>query len=382
MFLVWQFLLGFRGAVSSVFPDLTWVVGAHKKLGQFGVPLILLHPVFIGLYYAEVHDTNIFWLDLRRGFSQLVLLGMVTLALVAFIVITSAFFRDKLGFYPWLYTHLSSYLVPPLLLVHSFLLGPTIQETPLRYYWWAVTAVVVVFYVGRLAHKLGASTVGYRVKLARETAENTTEIVMEPEGQGLQPAAGQFVYLRGSLLENAHPYSVASFDEDTGRLALTVSEAGPQSARLQTTQAGDRLLLDGSYGVFTRPAMATTRKTVMIAGGIGITAFWQQLQRLEADAGREVHLFYGNETYSDIAYRDELDRLQHVKVVHVLNQEDDFPGEQGLVTADVLRRNLPDALDDYQFLLCGPPVMVRSLRDELAAAGVDERHIRYELFST
>lgn len=120
----------------------------------------------------------------------------------------------------------------------------------------------------------------------------------------------------------------------------------------------------------------------MIAGGIGITAFWQQLQRLEADAGREVHLFYGNETYSDIAYRDELDRLQHVKVVHVLNQEDDFPGEQGLVTADVLRRNLPDALDDYQFLLCGPPVMVRSLRDELAAAGVDERHIRYELFST
>ena len=86
MFMVWQFLLGFRGAVSSVFPDLTWVVGVHKKLGQFGVPIILLHPVFIGLYYAEVHDTNIFRLDLERSFSQLVLLGMVTPSAIRLVV--------------------------------------------------------------------------------------------------------------------------------------------------------------------------------------------------------------------------------------------------------------------------------------------------------
>lgn len=306
----------------------------------------------------------------------------MTLALVAFIVITSAFFRDKLGFYPWLYTHLSAYLVPPFFLVHSFLLGPTIQESWLRFYWWGVAAVVMVFYVARLSHKLGASAVGYRVKQAREVAEKTTEIMMEPESPGLRSAAGQFCYLRSALPENAHPYSISTFDDETGQLSVTVSEAGPQSARLQDAEAGDRMLLDGPYGVFTRPAMATERKTVMIAGGIGLTAFWQQLQRIEAEADREVHLFYGNETYSDVAYRTELDRLEHVHVTHVLNQEDDFPGEQGLVTVDVLRRNLPDELTDYQFLLCGPPVMVRSLRGELAEAGVDDRHIRYELFST
>lgn len=382
MFLIWQFLLGFRGAISAVFPDLTWVIGLHKKLGQFGVPIVLLHPVFIGLYYAEVHGTNIFRLDLGGSFSWLVLMGMVALALIAFVVIASVFFRDKLGFYPWLYTHLSAYLVPPFMLVHSFLLGPTIQGTWLGYYWWGITAVVVAFCIGRLAHKLGAASTAYHVTQAREVAEKTTEIVMKPEGRGLRPAAGQFIYLRGSLPENAHPYSVSTFDDETGCLAVTVSEAGPQSARLQTIEAGDRLLLDGPYGVFTRPAMATGRKTVMIAGGIGITAFWQQLQRLETEADREVYLFYGNETYSDVAYQEELDRFEYAQIIHVLNQEDDFQGEQGLVTVDVLRRNLSDELTDYQFLLCGPPAMVRSLRDELAEAGVEDDHIRYELFST
>ena len=113
MFMIWQFLLGFRGVVSRIIPDLAWVVSVHRYLGQFSVPIILLHPIFIGLYYAEAKGINLFALDLTDGFSQLVLLGMVTLALVAFIVITSAFLRGKLGFYGWLYTHLSSYLVPP-----------------------------------------------------------------------------------------------------------------------------------------------------------------------------------------------------------------------------------------------------------------------------
>lgn len=104
MLLIWQFLLGFRGAVSTVLPDLTWVVDLHKKLGQFGVPVILLHPVFIGVYYAAQRGTNIYALDLTGTFSWLVLLGMLTQAVIAFVVLTSVVLRDRLGFYPWLYT--------------------------------------------------------------------------------------------------------------------------------------------------------------------------------------------------------------------------------------------------------------------------------------
>ena len=381
MLLIWQFLLGFRGAVSSVIPDLSWVVSLHKGLGQFGVPIIVLHPVFIGLYYAEMHGTNIFALDLSRGFSVWVLLGMVALALVVFVIITSAFLRGKLGFYRWLCTHLSSYLIPPLLFTHSFLLGPTIQGTALSVYWWFLTALVLALFIYRVAHKLGISTRTYRVMQVETVAHETTEILMEPEQRGLGPAPGQFIYLRESLTENSHPYTVSAFDDDR-TLGVTVSVNGPQSARLQETEIGDRLLLDGPFGVFTRPAAATDLPMVLIAGGVGITAFRRLWQRLEHDRDREVHLFYGNETAPEITYRDELDALEHVQVVHVLNQEPEFDGETGFVTADVLRRNLPRDLGEYQYLLCGPPPMVVNLEEELLEEGVPASRLRHELFDS
>lgn len=382
MLLIWQFFLGFRGAVSSIFPDLSWVVDLHKALGQYGILVILLHPVFIGLYYAELEGVNIYSLDLGQDFSQLVLLGMVLLGLIAFIAISSAFFRGKLGFYRWLSTHLSSYLVPPFLLVHSFTLGQTIQGTGLRSYWWFLTAVMVAFYLYRIAHKLGARAARYRVVRTRVVAESTTEIRMEPQGRGLRPAPGQFVYLRGSIAENSHPYTVSAFDEESGTLGVTVKEEGSQTSRLQRSQEGDRLLLDGPYGVFTRISVSTDLPLVMIAGGIGITPFRRVWQCLEHERDREAHLVYGNETYSEIAYRDELDALEHVHVVHVLNDEPDFPGEQGLVTVDVLRRNLPQELSAYQFLICGPPVMILTLGEALAEEGVPDSQVSHELFAS
>lgn len=379
--LVWQFFLGFRGAVSSVFPDLSWVVDLHKALGKFGVPIILLHPVFIGLYYLESRGTNIYALELDGTFSQLVLVGMVLLGIIAFIVITSAFLRERLGFYPWLYTHLSSYLVPPLLFVHSFLLGPTIQETPLRYYWWFIAGATAALYIYRVAHKLGVFAARYRVARSATVAEQTTEIILEPENRPLGPRLGQFVYLRETIPENSHPYTVSSFDEETGALGLTAKEEGPQSARLQRVEAGERFLLDGPFGVFTRIARVTDLPIVMVAGGIGITPFRRLWRELERDRSREAHLFYGNELYSDIAFREELDSLEHVHVVHVLNQEPDFPGEKGFVTVEVLRRNLPRPLADYQFMICGPPVMILKLESALKEAGIPGRHIRHELFA-
>lgn len=381
MFLIWQFFLGFRGAISRVFPDLAWIVVVHKVLGQFGVPVLLLHPIFIGLYYAEVHETNIFALDLRHDFSQFVLLGMVALAIVAFLTITSAFLRGRMGFYRWLYTHLSAYLVPPLLFIHSFLLGPTIQGSALIYYWWLLTGLVCVLFVYRIAHKLGAGSRRYRVTRTNAFDDETTEVLMIPEAGQVKSAPGQFIYLRESLERNSHPYTVSTANDD-GTVGVTVRKNGPQSARLQDSQEGDRMLIDGPFGVFTRPSSATDLPTVLIAGGVGITAFRRLWQRFEEERDREVHLFYGNEFASEITYRDELEELTHVHVVHVLNQEPEFDGETGFVTVDVLRRHLPQELGAYQFLLCGPPPMVMNVEEELRADRVSKSRLRHELFDS
>ena len=74
--------------------------------------------------------------------------------------------------------------------------------------------------------------------------------------------------------------------------------------------------------------------------------------------------------------------MEHVNIVHVLNDEPDFDGETGFVDADVLERNLPRELGEYQFLMCGPAPMVLKLREGLAEAGVPKDRIREELFAS
>lgn len=379
--LIWQFFLGFRGAVARVLPDLAWTVDLHKKLGTFGVPLVVLHPVFIGLYYAVSQGFNVFAVSFRTGFSRAVMLGMGLLAAIAFIVISSVFSRAKMRFSRWLSTHLSSYVVPPLLFTHSFLLGSTIQGTPLRYLWWTLTALAIGLYLYRIVHRLGLTSRRYAVTEARQVADKTTEITMRPTGRAISPAIGQSVYLRRSLRERAHPYTVSFYDHDNHELGIAAKEEGPQTAALQRAQPGDTMILDGPFGLFTRVALSRDMPIVMIAGGIGITPFRRLWELLEEEKDRESWLFYGNEFYGDIAYRDEMDALQSVNVVHVLNQEPDFPGEQGFVTIDTLSGNLPRALDEYQYLICGPPVMIKKLEEALTREHVPDRQVRHELFA-
>ena len=382
MFLIWQYFLGFRGTISALLPDLSWVVELHKKLGQYGMLVIPLHPIFIGLYYFRHYELNIYDLDLQTDFSRWVLLGMILLGIIAFIVITSAFFRQSMGFYRWFYTHLSTYLVPPLLFAHGLLLGPTIQGTAFGSLWWSFIILMGAFYLYRIAHKLGVFARRYRVRRTSEAASRTTELLMEPVKNGLRPKLGQFVYLRGRLAENSHPYTVSTYDEESELLGITAKEEGSQTARLQETRVGDELILDGPYGAFTRVALSRDCPIVMIAGGIGITPFRRLWRILEEERDREAWLFYGNEFYDDIVFREEIDSLEHVRVVHVLNQEPDFHGDKGFITVDVLRKHLSRDLSQHQFLICGPPVMIVKLEAELKNAGVPDELVRHELFAT
>ncbi|TVQ26787.1 MAG: hypothetical protein EA382_04790 [Spirochaetaceae bacterium] len=380
MFLLWQFFLGFRGAVAAILPDLSWIVELHKKLGQFGTLIIPLHPIFIGIYYLEVFDRNVYDIDLASPYSRAVLIGMVLLGVIAFVVISSAFFRKKMGFYRWFYTHLSSYLIPPLLIIHGFVLGETIGTTPFAYIWWGLAVLMVLFYAYRIAHKVGLFATRLRVIRADRAAADTTEVVMESQRR-IRPALGQFVYLRRRPAENSHPYTVSTYDPEEGVLGVTAKKDGPQTTMLQHVSPGVRMMVDGPYGVFTRVALSTRDPLVMIAGGIGITPFRRVWQLLEERRDREAWLFYGNEFYDDIVYRDEIDALEHVRVVHVLNQEPDFPGDKGFITVDILASHLPRDLSAYRFLLCGPPVMVRTLESALHVSHVPDDRVAHELFT-
>lgn len=377
---VWQFVLGFRGAVSSVVKDLIWVVDLHKRLGKLASMLILLHPVFITLYYLGTGEPNPLLLNLRTTLGIAGVLGFVALAIVALLYVTSVSIRARLRKSTWYLMHLSSYVFLPIAFVHSFMVGSNVRGALLFSAWTGMAGLMALFFVYRMLFRLGRFDAPHVISRVTVEADEVVDIAMRPSARRVIPRIGQFIYFRRSPRHGARPYTAADYDPESGEIAITVKAAGWSSRELQNATPGERVGIDGPYGVFGRQALLSGRPLVMIAGGIGITPFRRMVALLERQGEPRAFLFYGSRGTDDIVYRDLLDSCRHVTVVHVLSEQPDYEGHQGFITPDILRQYCGDDLTPYEFLLCGPPIMVKKLEAALHKSKVPQGQVHHELF--
>jgi predicted ferric reductase len=381
MLIVWQFLLGHRATIGKVVVDLLWLLELHKSIGKYILLLIVLHPVFITVYYIAKEGINPLALSTGWPFDTYVLLGMIALGIFVFVVLTSLWLRSRLAFQSWYTMHISSYLALPLVFVHSFPIGQTLEDTGLGIFWRILLVVVVAFALYRLICRLGLGVRTHVVTQVREVGEEVAEITARPEGTRLDPAIGQFVYFRRGLRGAIRPFTVSLYNRETGDVSVTVKAQGTTTTDLQSIQPGETVYIDGPYGVFSREALQTDRPLVMIAGGIGITPFVRLCRELVPQGERELHLFYGNKRRNEIIYQDEFETMNRVRLVHVLSDEPDYEGETGFITPELLKRRLQRDLKQHEFLICGPPEMTMTLESGLKGEGVPDEQIHHELFS-
>jgi predicted ferric reductase len=163
-------------------------------------------------------------------------------------------------------------------------------------------------------------------------------------------------------------------------------------AAVRAVPPGTRVVLEGPYGIFTS-ARGTSPRVLCLAFGIGITPIRTIAEDL-VNEGRDVVLVYGSVRSDEIALRHEVEGLSSrsgMQVHHVLSEEHLPPlppsghlprvtVSGGFVTRDYLRRVVPDVAERDVFL-CGPPVVMRMLRKDLAALGVPAGRIFAEQFS-
>jgi len=384
MLLVWQFLLGFRQIVGKAMRDLLWVLGLHKIIGRYALCLVALHPVFITLYYLERKGVNPLLLQGGASLWTFVLLGQIALALFLLVVVTSVFVRRYLDTGTWYGLHLAAYLGLPLLFAHSLPIGMTLLRTPLGAIWLGLAAMLAGFHLFRLLAGMGLFSRKHVVVEVKSVGPDVAQIVSEPRGRPMQPELGQFVYFRRGFRGPTRPFTVSHYDAETGRISVTVKALGKGTTALQSIEPGETVYLDGPYGVFAHVALQSDRPLVMIAGGIGITPFRRIFQELAYEPGREVHLFYGNRRRHEVVYEEELDDVETVEridVTHVISDDPHYPGERGFITVDLMRKYLERELTQYEFLICGPPVMTEKLEEALSSEGVPAAQIHHELFS-
>ena len=296
----------------------------------------------------------------------------------------------------------------------------------LRYEWWRYLhlALAIIGFAAAVAHVLGVGnhtaspgkgalwagvTLGWlglliwsRVGRPWQQARNPWRVVentahrggvhtlkLEPQGAALKHwKPGQFAWLsigRTPFALTEHPFTISNAPEHGPKVTFSIKPLGDFTEAAVETQPGAIAYLDGPYGAFSIDMEPQAEGFVMIAGGIGITPMMANLHAMKARADRRpVVLFYANSTWEEVAFREELEDLGRelsLTVVHVLETPpENWEGEAGRLSRDILERRLGEETRDWSHLLCGPAPMTDAAKQALREMGVPVWRIDSEIF--
>jgi ferredoxin-NADP reductase len=196
---------------------------------------------------------------------------------------------------------------------------------------------------------------------------------------------GQFFFLHrldangASILKR--PYSVASAPSMAYLEFAIDMVKGQMTSQLEKIRAGDILGVEGPAGHMT---YKNEQNAAFVAGGTGISPFISMLRQItEKNIQGRFVLFYSTRTRDHILFSGELKALQKkhpgIEVVITLTREtpDGWAGECGRVNREMLSRHVPTARE-LDWFVCGPPGMVKAIRECLVALSVDPKKLRME----
>jgi predicted ferric reductase len=219
----------------------------------------------------------------------------------------------------------------------------------------------------------------YQIEEVNRLGLSAVELVLTPLGAALTFRPGQFVFIAivdDLLPRETHPFSITSAPSDT-RLRLVVKALGDYTAQLLALRPGGVALLEGPYGGFSYIGVENQHQ-IWIAGGIGVTPFLSMARSLD-DTPYEIDFYYCSQGAEDAFFLDELfemsDRCPRFRVISIRR------ASLGHITVEDIQAASISLLK-HDFLICGPPVMIHNLRQQLLARGVPPSQIHFEDFAS
>ncbi len=202
--------------------------------------------------------------------------------------------------------------------------------------------------------------------------------------------AGQFAWLTANnspFSDAEHPFTIASSAENRKTVSFTIKELGDFSSSIKSLKPGQEVYVDGPFGAFTYERHLHAEGFMFIAGGIGITPMMSMLRSLaDREDKRPLVLLYANRNWEGITFREEVQALQqrlNLKVIHVLeNPPDDWVGDKGFITAELIMKNLPEGLKPniWEVFICGPLPMMNAVENMMPTVGVSVGDFHSERF--
>jgi ferredoxin-NADP reductase len=231
-----------------------------------------------------------------------------------------------------------------------------------------------------------------QIKEKREVAKGTLLVTFDLLGEEVDFNPGQYFFV--TLPDVGYQddkglrrhITVVTSPNEKGLLGFATRMRDSAFKRsLGDLPVGAEVEVESPKGDFVLPENAS-RPLVFVAGGIGITVFRSMLRYIrEERLPYRVTLIYSNRDRESTAFLDELRELEQTlpdfRLILTMTQDPGWEGETRKVDSQFFEDYLGEDLNEYTFLVAGPPTMAEGVQQALEEAGVQDENVIAERYS-
>lgn len=363
--------------ITRLFGGISKAHTLHLAGGKISFFLITAHPIFLGLgRMMNGSSLSTIW----DWTSLLLISGIVAFIIFAATVGISVYSHIK--HQRWLIVHHFFGWLIPLFFLHGLLAQNKLLNN--KGLFWYFTLLGIVGFAAFLYRSVFARyfmhRYGYEVCEVNHLSDSVIEVVLKPTTVSMTFEPGQFAYVSfdfPGIDPEAHPYSFSNSNNGP-YVRFTIKNLGDDTAQLRDITPGTKALIEGPYGNFSYQNTKNMNQ-IWIAGGIGITPFLSMARSFSGNKEYDIRFYYGTESFEEAVFLQEfIDITRHLPE----NFHTTVVSKQisGFVTAEFLKASL-GKLEVFDYFICGPPGMMKSLVPQLTGAGVPIEQIHIESFS-
>ncbi len=349
----------------------------HHLVGALALILLLFHPLFLAVRMIpfSLREAALFFVPFN---DSAVTYGIFALLLL--IALLAVTFYAKWPYERWKASHKFLGLAFFLASLHMFFIPSDVSRSAsLRaYMFFLVMAGLAAVIYRSIFSAILVRKYKYTVAAVREVNPAVIEIELAGGEKNLRHEPGQFLFIsfrQPGIGAEYHPFTIAS-GSGSSNLKLTIKNLGDFTAELKKLKAGASAKIEGPFGKFSY-LEAPGREQIWLAGGIGITPFLSMARSLKPAGGYRIDLFYCVRTMEEAVFIDELNEIaRRDPQLRVIPFCTDI---EGYLSAETVAKHC--ALAGKEIFVCGPPAMMKGLKDQFRKLNIPADRIHSEEFA-
>ena len=379
--LLFQLVLAARIRLLDKIFALDRLFNFHQVSGIIIAVCVLVHPILI------LGQEDLLFIPLAlRYWPEFVGLGLLlTILGMAVSGNLRALLRIPFNYW-WIMHRMAAVATAAALFVHVLYVSDTFENGLPRTIVFCAAGLYVLLYAWVKLKRFVIRHRPYTVTAVEPSAKEAFRLRAAPNSREINlNAPGQFAFITinsKNISGEEHPFTIAASPTGHPDLEFVIRTSGDWTKKIGHVTPGDKISIDGPYGLFTHLRCPEAPEIVMIAGGIGITPMLAML-RFMADTfdERKITLVWSNRTTEHIILPDEFADLEYrlpgLRIIQLLT---DTPESKQLDQAG-LQEILANTSRNAPVFLCGPPQMMRDIKNALATLGFPKKMIFTERFS-